>query len=342
LTATAPRSGLSDIAAGDTSVGVVWVEDPSGSPTTWFQRVQFDGTPIGSPTAIPTGRNASIAWNGSEWALAWGSGGFLYTMRIAADGTTLSTAALRGLTTAYSFVRLTWSSTLGWVAVGGFSFSPNVIFVALGVDASTPSAPISLGVASGLGADIAAAPDGSLLMIHTYHPSGWVAQPINADGSVTAGATPIVPGTNSLRGLAWDGRTYVAALTSTTGSTTDIAVLRGPTLASRLAVRRQTGATNAADLAVRDRRLVLSWPYAPADGIPRDLWTARLLSPDAVAGAPTILSPPMVVSSATTVEAATGVSVAYVDDDHVHYGWTDTRWGLGEVYTMSASLGTCR
>lgn len=347
LTTNAAVTRYLRVAATATSIGVLWREGTVALPgELWFQRIDFNGASLGAAIRVATlirndiTNNFDLATNGTDWLFASSDGSSAMYQRIGADGALVGTPAT--FPAPATSVATAWSPIQGWVLVIGSSTEASMQF--LGPTASTPTLPVRLGAGFGSQIDVASAPDGSLLVVHNAAASGAVmGQPVNADGSITSLARTVATFDYRINGLEWDGRSFVATMLRTSGSTYEQYVYRGATLADRVLVARQTGvASYFTALALRDRRLVLAWSYINMTGVPGNLWTARLVSPDAAVGAPTILTPAASISATTTVDALMPPAVAYVDDDHVVYAWADTRWGQTETYTMSASLGMCR
>ncbi len=282
-----------------------------------------------------------ITTNGTEWLATWSDRFVAFYQRIAADGTRIGSLTT-GPSRPTSAVATAWSPTQGWVLAAGSTEDAWMQF--LGPTASTPTLPVRLAAVATSQVDVAVAPDGSILVVHNGVASGaLVAQPVNADGSVTTGTRTVATSEFGVNDLTWDGNTFIAPIVRRTGSTYEHYVYRGVTLLDRVLVARQTGSGSfRTSMAMRDGRAVLSWSYINMTGIPANLWTARLLSPESPTGAPTLLAPPAIVSSTTTMDPIMPPPVVYSGDEQVVYAWADTRWGQTETYAMSASLGMCR
>jgi len=84
-----------------TEYGLAWVEYQDFASKIYFQRMQSDGTLIGSPILLAqsgpgedVGQTA-LAWNGSEWAVAWVNAfeeAVVYLRRLNPDGTPIAAA----------------------------------------------------------------------------------------------------------------------------------------------------------------------------------------------------------------------------------------------------------
>ncbi len=121
--------------------GLVWV----ASGELIFQRVVFDGTPVGAPITVPSNRvgyGPQIEWVGSGWALLWMNtrDQDLYYSLLAPDGAVLVPAVQVTNTTQYGPYNphLLWTGDylgLGWSEYSyGYPSALDVYFTVLGLD----------------------------------------------------------------------------------------------------------------------------------------------------------------------------------------------------------------
>lgn len=285
VTTSASETWRVSAAAGVTHVGVVYRDTRlSTRGEVYFRRLNLDGTVSGDELVLASDYATvpDIAWNGSEWGVAWvdggGTGRTVRLARIAADGTLIATVSLPALHPEGSVLggatqglQLVWAPTRGYVMARltrGSTADYDLVLQVVGTDGSAPSPPVVVARAEGARLDLAVAPDGRFgLTWLGRDPSGIAAlvdaarfQVVEADGSLVASrVTVATAGHNgglirpewALR-IAHDGVTWVLAMgrsapvTPTSGTYEhEITLRRGPTLAATRSLGRATGSPDA-------------------------------------------------------------------------------------------------
>jgi hypothetical protein len=344
------------LAASDTRVAAVWLEELRiGTTTTYTRKLALldeTGARVGPEVVLAgptTSRLASadIVWTGTEFGAVWTdstAGGGIWLQRFDPSGAPLG-LAVRVFAGSVGYVQIAWApgSGYGIAFYASAGFADHDRFQRLGVDGSSPSLPVALAALAGDSEprtmDIAGAPDGRFGIL--YHRQ--YLQSIAADGSLAGGPRNLMVGdVLSDARIAYDGRRWIVVGTNILGAPLSwrILLVRSDAVTSPLVVFSMTSGPHARHPSIAYSGSIASVVfvrgYGPESG---QLWHARVsttATPEVIGNAVAITT-----DAAAPADDDEPPTVAALGPTRAVVAWTDERDTQLDLYALGLTMESC-
>jgi hypothetical protein len=328
-----------------------------------FALLNPDGTSALAPVPLtsfdPSGTagvksEPSIAWTGSEYAVAWTEyvptatpPTFAYMamlQRLSAAGSPIgSPVGMVGDASGYVWnPRVTWSQPYGGYAIMTVTTGNTLRFQRRGPLGTTSETPNDLGI-TGVPNTFIALPAGGWGVSASNGP-GCMLIPINADGSRTLPVSNITG--ESGCDLVWDGTTYAMSWAARgTTNNGEVWINRSqqrnaPTRVVSLNVPNVFRTIDSTQLAVGPGSTLTVAYNLAATSAGFGLQLSRLSFPASIFSPLTPITNPSTVLGADTIPSGQKFRIVRTGNNLLAI-WVDNRWGVRELYARPIDLGGC-